>query len=164
MVIFVLSAVGLFISLFAAGFLRGMFEVLLIFDTLKLWLGDRYSRRSFEASKDTNHDGDVSYWEKTFPPDGGHRTKLWEVILLSLSLFFAGSVMKYGLWYLLDCQAKETAQDIYYFCWIPFPYLLIPIAFLVYSAGFRFSFRRYREVPPGNDDGDIFTPPHPLFK
>lgn len=164
MVMLLLSAVGLFISLFSAGFLRGMFEVIVIFDTLKLWLGDRFSRRSFEASKDTNQDGAVSYLEKTFPKDGGHRTKLWEVILLSLSLFFAGSVMKYGLWYLLNFPEKEAAQEVYYFGWIPFPYLLIPIAFLVYSAGFRVAFKRYREVPPEDHDGDILAPAHPLLK
>lgn len=125
---------------YKAGRERGVFEVVLIFDTAKLWLGERFSRAAFEASKDRNYDGKVSYWERTFPNDGGHRAKLSEQIHLSFALFFSMVGLIHAL---IAIQIEDT-----WFVVIGYAILMTIARFVVFSAGFLHSFNLYRYAPP----------------
>lgn len=128
---------------YQAGRLRGVFECILVFDSVKWWSGLRYSRAAFEQSKDTNYDGKVSYWERTFPKDGGHRSKLWEVILIAMGI----SVTMYSYVYLILYLAETDCDACYYVAWL-WPAIMTPLYFIVFSAGFLHSFKHYRKDPP----------------
>lgn len=128
-------------NLYLAGRCRGKFEVILIFDTLKLWKGENYSRFQFTSrSKDTNNDGKVSYWERTFPKDGGHRIKLREVIYISIAVVqvcMLSIVISFWPFFL---------SNNWFFLLGPF---IAGIAsFAIYSLGFLDAFQTYRKPPP----------------
>ncbi len=125
---------------YKAGRERGVFEVVLIFDTAKWWLGERFSRAAFEASKDKNYDGKVSYWERTFPNDGGHRAKLSEQIHLSLALLFS----MFGFVFIISAVPNEYQWYVFY----GYAILMTIARFVVFSAGFLHSFKLYRNPPP----------------
>lgn len=128
---------------YLAGRQRGKFEVILIFDTLKFWKGKRFERDLFyNGNKDRNKDGKISYMELTFPSDGGHRTKLWEVVLVSLSVFESPIVIGQLVYRFDNCGVAEH--------WVVNAIIFItgPLFFLAYSLGFRHAFQKYRHVPP----------------
>ena len=126
------------ILLVLAGRQRAIFECVLIYDSAKLWFGERFSKHAFtNASKDTNKDGKVSYLERTFPSDGGHRAKLWEVIFSGL----AAATMVITYWLCLQASIKSISYLII---------LMISLAvfwFLVYSYSFVVFHARYRKPP-----------------
>jgi hypothetical protein len=113
----ILVSVGLLIL---AGLSRAIFECIIFFDTPKKYLGSYYSRDLFYSNKDRNNDGKTSYWENTFPDDGGHRIKLVEIICLITS----------GIGFI----NLNGWQSIIY----------IIFSFMIYSYSFEQFFKKYR--------------------
>lgn len=150
--------------LWMAGTKRGIFEAVLIFDTAKYWYGPSYSRREFtDGNKDDNHDAKVSYWERTFPDDGGHRTKLKEIVFLALAAAFTMN----SFWLLLLASVRFENWFTAAFLWL-FDHRILLLAvvaaywFLVYSFAFDVSLSKHRKPPPPThpfDEGDIYSPP-----
>jgi hypothetical protein len=138
--LFIASSIYCF---YKAGRERGVFECILIFDTAKWWLGLKFSRAAFEQSKDANYDGKVSYWERTFPADGGHRTKLYEVIHIAIGIMLS----LYGYVYLILSLSQSNTDSTYWIAWLS-PILIAPAYFIIFSAGFLHSFKLYRNPPP----------------
>lgn len=149
--------------LWMAGKKRGIFEAVLIFDSAKYWFGPSYARKEFtDATKDVNHDGKVSYWERTFPKDGGHRTKLKEVIYLALAAAFT----MLAFWRILRaCMVFENIFTDTFLWLVAYPILLVVVVasywFLVFSYAFDRSLKKHRYPPKRNDfdEGDIYSPP-----
>jgi hypothetical protein len=132
-----------------AGRKRAIFECVLIYDSAKLWFGDRFAKSRFtDASKDYNLDGKVSYLERTFPKDGGHRAKLWEVIYLGLA---AGYIADQSFNALILASLHDNIIANAYFLIYKIPLLLNVLLaafwFLVYSGSFVFFHSRYRKPP-----------------
>lgn len=118
------------ICLLVGGYCRGLFECVLIFDSVKFHKGEKWSRKLFYASKDINKDNKITWFESTFTVDKTHRVKRMEIVFYELcSAFFAAS-----LW----------------FANLPFVYTLIvilgflPIYFGLSGFGFLLSFKKYR--------------------
>lgn len=124
-----------------------IFECILTFDTIKLYLGEFYSKDLFVSNKDRNKDGKQSYWERTLPKDGGHRLKLVSLIVL----FFGVN----GTW--IGAGTLLVSCDIHIEWW------MIPISaigmFLLYSAGFELGYAKYRKPPLGPNDFVAYDPP-----
>ena len=129
------------VFLFTGGECRGIFENVTIMDRQTNWWketiwveGKEYlywSKELFVLNKDRNGDGKATFWEKTFPNDGGHRIKVLELYLYgvacSCALFPAISLPLFG--------------SIVYF-------ILVPIVFWwVISFGFTLSFDKYKKLP-----------------
>jgi hypothetical protein len=115
-----------FALFFLGGFLRGLFECVLLFDSVDDWLGPYWAFDLFKADKDRNKDGKVSFFEINFPNDGGHRAKLYELNCYAVGACFlalANSFSPLPGWYILA--------------------LFAPI-WWVNSIGFLVSFNKYR--------------------
>lgn len=136
-----------------AGRQRAIFECVLIYDSAKLWFGDRFSKSRFtNSSKDYNLDGKVSYLERTFPKDGGHRAKLKEVIFSGL----AAAAMVITFWLALRASINYDNWLVYalYYAIGYRIILLIVLAafwFLVYSGSFVYFHSRYRKPPKNHE-------------
>jgi hypothetical protein len=98
---------------------------------LKIWYGDDYSKETFfNKDKDTNKDGKRSWFELTFPDDGGHRLKRYEMLFYGL----ASSLFAASLW--------VAALPIIYTIAIAVSYA--PIYFAITGYGFVLGFKKYR--------------------
>lgn len=126
-ILFILSCLCLYLG----GWNRAKFECILIFDSLKLWYGDDYSRKVFfYKDKDTNKDGKRSWFELTFPQDGGHRIKRYEITFYGLgSALFAAS-----LWF-------ANLPNIYS---VLIVLAFIPVYIGITGFGFELGFKKYR--------------------
>lgn len=95
-----LLSAGFFIS---GGLCRGIFECVTIMKTMAKWWvkqiwittesGEKkqfyyWSYDLFIYNKDRNGDGKATWWEKTFPNDGGHRIKVLELFCYGLGATF----------------------------------------------------------------------------
>jgi hypothetical protein len=108
--------------------------------TIVTWIGgvrvtEYYnSYNLFVSNKNRNNDGKTSYWEKTFPNDGGHRNKLFEFICDSIT-FLVCIVIGY-----LVREEQTTAKVLV---------MLIPCAlYLVKSFVFDITFNYYKYGKP----------------
>lgn len=123
------------VCLFFGGYLRGLFECVLLFDAVDDWKGPYWAFKLFASDKDRNKDGKVSFWERNFPNDGGHRAKLFELILYSTATI------------LVALSAVEGSSFIdsqpYWVLMIAAP-LLMAFLWWVKSFGFLVSFNKYR--------------------
>jgi len=111
---------------FLGGWLRGLFECVLLFNAVDDYLGPRWSFELFKSDKDRNNDGKITFWELNFPDDGGHRAKLYELCCYSVGaslLAIGNSMMPFPGWYIIILSAPIW--------WIN-------------SVGFLFSFNKYR--------------------
>lgn len=118
-----------FAFFFLGGWLRGLFECVLLFDSVDDWLGPYWAFELFGSDKDRNNDGKVTFWELNFPNDGGHRAKLYELCCYAVGaglLATANSMLPIKSWYVLA--------------------LCAPI-WWVNSIGFLTSFNKYRGIP-----------------
>lgn len=114
------------IAFFSGGCLRGLFECVLLFDSIDDFRGPYWAFDLFKSDKDRNKDGKVSFWELNFPNDGGHRAKLFELTLYSFGaclLAIANSYSPLPSWYVVI--------------------LFLPI-WWVKSIGFLVTFNKYR--------------------
>jgi hypothetical protein len=119
------------LCLYLGGWNRAKFECIIIFDSLKIWYGDDYSKETFfNKDKDTNKDGKRSWFELTFPDDGGHRLKRYEMLFYGL----ASSLFAASLW--------VAALPIIYTIAIAVSYA--PIYFAITGYGFVLGFKKYR--------------------
>lgn len=130
--------IALFISIgffFIGGYLRGLFECVLLFDSVDDFLGPKWAFKLFTSDKDRNKDGRVSFWEKHFPNDGGHRAKLAELLLYS-----AGCV--FYTFALFSASFKLLLLSDYWIYLIGF--VSIFTIWFIISIGFLTSFKKYR--------------------
>lgn len=112
-----------------AGFARALFECILFHDTIKLWLGEYYSKQLFDSHKDRNKDGKISYMENAFPKDGGHFVKRVEYGATAFGIVFV-------------CNLCVVLSDYW------FVILIMPVAyFLIVSAAFEMSYSTFRYPP-----------------
>lgn len=123
-------AIGLIILAIAfyylGGWLRGLFESVILFNTVDDWLGPFWAFELFASDKDRNNDGVVTFWELNFPKDGGHRAKLYELCCYSVGaslLAIGNSLLPFPSWYIVALAAPMW--------WIN-------------SVGFLVSFNKYR--------------------
>lgn len=131
-----------------AGRCRAMFECIILYDTAKLWFGERYSRKAFIEAKDRNNDGKTTYWERTFPNDGGHRAKLAEVLYLALAAAMGVGVVIKAFLYVAYGENnfwQEVLANLFYWPW---PILIGLGTFLIYSGSFGYFHKKYRKPPP----------------
>lgn len=144
-----------------AGRQRAIFECVLIYDSAQLWFGERFSKKAFtDASKDTNFDGKVSYLERTFPKDGGHRAKLKEVIYSALAA--ASMVITFWLALRATINHDNWLTDAFLYAVGYRIILLIVLAafwFLVYSYSFVVFHAKYRKPPKTLKDFVAYDPP-----
>jgi len=119
------------LAFYAGGYLRGIFESILIFDTAKDWLGPYWAFKLFASEKDRNKDGKTSYWELTFPDDGGHKSKLWELCMYAIGA---------GVLSLANDPLTHYAGQPWYILGA------VPLLWLSCSYGFLRAFRKYRYV------------------
>jgi hypothetical protein len=123
-ILFLLS----FALFYFGGYLRGLFECVLLFDSVDDWFGPFWAFDAFTEGKDRNKDGKVSFWELNFPKDGGHRAKLYELSCYAFGaaiLALANSFSPFPAWYVLA--------------------LAVPI-WWVNSVGFLTSFNKFRKA------------------
>ena len=119
------------LAFYAGGYLRGIFESILIFDTAKTHLGPYWSFELFGSAKDRNKDGKLSLLETHFPDDGGHKAKRWELMIYALGagiLALANDYLSAALgqpWYILAA---------------------VPVLWWCSSFGFLRAFKKYRYV------------------
>lgn len=120
--------------LYIGGWLRGLFEAVVLFDSVDDWLGPYWAFVLFASDKDRNKDGKVTFMELNFPNDGGHRAKLFELLCYSFSiLFFAvGAIMAFH--YIPKNELIISAISLI----TPF------ILWWFISIGFLTSFNKYR--------------------
>jgi hypothetical protein len=125
-------AIGLILLAFLlylfGGWLRGLFEGVILFDSVDDWFGPFWAFDLFASDKDRNDDGKVSFWELNFPKDGGHRAKLYELCCYAAgagALAMGFSMLDLKPWYVLA--------------------LVVPL-WWVNSVGFLLSFNKYRHV------------------
>jgi hypothetical protein len=114
-----------------AGFSRAIFECIILFNTLTTKHGwsTFWSRENFVASKDVNRDGKITYWENSFPINGGHIIKWPEIIGLLYGNIF---LLLYG----------HSNLNEYWFTWY---YILCPIiSIAINSITFEYTFRKYK--------------------
>jgi len=129
------------LSFFAGGVCRGIFECVTIMKSMEYhWkrtititteVGERktfyyWSYDLFVYNKDRNGDGKATWWEKTFPNDGGHRIKLLELFFYGLGATF--------LW--------ASGLEIGYGC-IGLPFVI----WWIISFGFEDSFNHFKNKP-----------------
>lgn len=123
---------------FTGGFLRGLFEAVILFDSVDDWLGPRWAFKLFGDDKDRNHDGKVSFMELNFPNDNTHRAKLYEILCYA----FASCFLAIGAGFLLmSCTTKIPA--------LPLTVISFTAPFVIWwivSVGFLVSFNKYRKV------------------
>jgi len=117
-----------FVQAFTGGYLRGLFEVVILFDSVDDWLGSKWSFKLFTSGKDRNRDGRTSFWELNFPSDRGHRAKLVELFLYSVAIC------------LVSLAGTFYTPPIALIVALPF------VFWLVISAGFLASFNKYRHA------------------
>ena len=129
------------IFLLISGICSGIFECVVIMDTMKhhwkrtidvrvngnLRILPYWSKELFELNKDRNSDGDISWLEKTFPNDGGHRIKVLEILSLGYAIMFASIQLIPSEWWFLYA---EVSPFIYWW---------------VISFGFTISFAKFRK-------------------
>ncbi len=109
------------------GWLRGLFECVILFNSVDDWLGPYWAFELFKSNKDRNNDGKITFWELNFPNDGGHRAKLFELICYAIGaglLATANSMLNIPSWYVL---------------------VLCAPLWWVNSIGFLSSFNKYRK-------------------
>lgn len=115
------------------GYCRGIFECVTIMKTMDTWLTETINVKNipykywgydlFILNKDRNGDGKATWWEKTFPNDGGHRIKLLELFYYGLgATFLLISKVNFGL----------------YSVGLPF------VIWWLISVGFEVSFNKFR--------------------
>ena len=63
--------IGMFLFGYA-GYVRALFECILIYNSIEKLKGYFYSFTLFKSNKDRNNDGKISFIENAFPNDGGH--------------------------------------------------------------------------------------------
>lgn len=134
----ILAAIFLLISFaafYAGGCFRGIFECILIFDSIKEFWGNWWSYTLFKYNKDRNNDGKIDFLEKHFPNDGGHRSKLFELLLYSL-----GCVC-YGIAF-FSASYKLMMLSEYWIYLIGF--VSIFTIWWIISIGFLTTFKKYR--------------------
>lgn len=126
-ILFIVSCLCLYLG----GWNRAKFECIIIFDSLKIWYGDDFSKETFfNKDKDTNKDGKRSFFELTFPNDGGHRLKRYEMLFYGLaSALFAAS-----LWF-IDLPTIYT---------VLIGLVYAPTYFAITGFGFDLGFKKYR--------------------
>ena len=106
-----------------AGVCFGVYQCTTIMNTMKKWWTRQitikegvfyyWSSELFVCNKDRNWDGKASWWEMTFPNDGGHRIGVAMILLFSLGAsvlvmpwlsaaqsLILGIVGPIGLWFL----------------------------------------------------------------
>lgn len=131
--IFLVLAVCLYLF---GGWLRGLFEAVLLFDSVDDWFGPFWAFKLFASDKDRNGDGKVTFWELNFPKDGGHRAKLYELLSYSFgSCFLAICAVFVFINYTLPWQAALLIASV-----IPF------VIWWIISVGFLISFNKYRKA------------------
>lgn len=119
------------LAFFGGGYLRGIFESILLFDSVGSWLGPYWSFKLFGSDKDRNKDGKLSLMETHFPDDGGHKAKRWELMIYAIGagiLALANDYLTAALgqpWYILA---------------------VAPVLWWCASFGFLKAFRKYRYV------------------
>lgn len=126
MIIAIICITLVFAIFFLGGWLRGLFECVLLFDTVDDFLGPFWAYELFKSDKDRNDDGVVTFWELNFPKDGGHRAKLYELCCYSIGaalLAIGNSYLPFPSWCII---------------------VLAPPIWWVNSLGFLSSFNKYR--------------------
>jgi hypothetical protein len=122
-------------AFFVGGLMRGMFECVIIFDSMKDFYGSWWSYKLFKDNKDRNNDGEISFLERNFPNDGGHRAKLAELLLYAYG----------GVCYAIAFFSASFELMILADYWI---YLIGFVSVItiwwVMSIGFLTSFKKYR--------------------
>jgi len=110
---------------------RAIFECVMLWDNMKGFSLEEFKNKS----KDVNHDGKISWWEKTFPNDAVHRIKRIELASygVGFSFFLA------GLLYMV----------LYFFTLNSITFLLLytitPVLFFAITGfSFSFYFNKYR--------------------
>lgn len=94
------------ICFFASGICQGIFECTTIINSMqKHWTRTilikegffyYWSRELFVENKDRNFDGKATWFEKTFPNDGGHRIKVLQIFLVGVGATMLGLAFKYS--------------------------------------------------------------------
>lgn len=113
---------------YLGGYLRGLFEAVILFDSVDDWFGPYWAFSAFTEGKDRNKDGKISFWELNFPNDGGHRAKLYELNCYAIGACFlavASSFATFPGWYFLAGFS---------------------IIWWINSVGFLVSFNKYRKA------------------
>ena len=130
--------IGAIVCLFFGGCLRGLFECVILFDSVDDWKGPYWAFKLFASDKDRNKDGKVSFWERNFPNDGGHRAKLFELNLYSI----ASILLAISVYY-----ASELIESLPYWVVIIAAPLVAGFLWWVKSFSFLVSFNKYRKAP-----------------
>lgn len=126
------------ISIFFSGALIGLYECMIFFDTVDDWLGPNWAYSFFTADKDRNKDGEIDYWEKTFPDDYGHRAKRYAMCFRIFGIL----LIAYGIYPVLE--TFEYIMPIKVSSFIS-SMILTLMVFIWESAGFLLTFNRYRK-------------------
>lgn len=135
MILALLFLIISFGAFYAGGCLRGLFECVLLFDSVDDFLGPRWAFELFTSNKDRNKDGRVDFWEKHFPNDGGHRAKLFELLLYALGCNCYAIAFFSASFYLM------TISD---YCIYLIGFVSIFTIWWIMSIGFLTTFKKYR--------------------
>jgi len=134
------------LCLVCAGICFAIYQCVVVMNTMQYWWPKEitiktidgpkkfkyWSLELFVYSKDRNGDGKATWWEKTFPNDGGHR------IGIAMILFFC-----YATWFRLLPFSIESLGIL----WSVLFSFLVPIAmWFIVSYGFIITFDKYRNA------------------
>lgn len=81
----VLEIFKILLFLISIGVCFFFYEGIIIMDFFSKW-GKWWTKAYFESNKDRNNDGRISWWERTFPNDGGHFFKRLLVVLIGAGI------------------------------------------------------------------------------
>lgn len=108
----------LVLQLLIIGVMFTFYEGIVVLNLFYKW-GEWWSKKLFEKNKDRNNDGVVSYWERTFPKDGGHCFKRLLIVAISSTISFLISsnilvyiVLTFSIWLVIS-GAFEISLDIF---------------------------------------------------
>lgn len=125
------------------GRVTALFEVMLIFDTAKDWLGWNWSKEDFGGTKDENHDGKISWFEYAFAKDNGHKTKRWAILFRYLS----GFLLAFTTLHFTKDWLVYTPLEFRVFIFSTYAILML---WVIESTSFAIHFQKYRYLPKNN--------------
>lgn len=123
------------LAFYLGGCLRGLFECILLFDSVDDFFGPKWAFELFTSNKDRNKDGKIDFWEKHFPNDCGHRAKLFELLLYS----FGG--VCYGISFFSISFQLMLLSDFWVYL---IGFISIFAIWWITSIGFLTTFKKYR--------------------
>ena len=110
---------------------RAIFECVMLWDNIRGFSLEEFKNKS----KDTNHDGKISWWEQTFPKDSLHKIKRVELMSYGFGLSFLLASLFYTIVYFF------TLNRISFLLL----YTITPVIFFAITGfSFSFYFKKYR--------------------